>query len=309
VTIDDPRPEGSTGMTQALLAITYDPTVLDVSAADIRLGTVPASGSGWQLQSRVDAATGQIGILLFSPTPIGTSAGGSLVTIDFHVRAGAAPGATPINLAAAVNPNGRGVFRTAVYDNQGPYTLHPEPTDDASDAGVDGVVLVAGTDSPPKDVPTPETGSVVALAKAQGEAAATPTVGFSVQVAQNPPVPAVGMDVPVADQPAFNTPVLPHLVDQVFLNPTDGGVASGQRFTGSDWHSQPWLTRTNEVDLPPLAREDSGWRFGEATPAALLEGAFSQATDWASGTGMSVGDSAFHAGPTDALPGEDAPTI
>ena len=35
VNIDDPHPEGSTGLTQALIALTYDPTVFDVSAADI----------------------------------------------------------------------------------------------------------------------------------------------------------------------------------------------------------------------------------------------------------------------------------
>src|SRR5262249_27845902 len=89
VNIADPRPEGGTGLTQAPLALTYDPGVLSVSGADVHLGTVPAAGTGWRLQSVVDAATGQIGITLFSVTPISTSVGGSLVTIDFHVQPGA----------------------------------------------------------------------------------------------------------------------------------------------------------------------------------------------------------------------------
>src|SRR5262249_38330861 len=81
VNIDDPYPEGSTGLTQAQLALTYDPTVFQVAAGDIQLGSVPASGTGWALQATVDAGTGHIGITLFSATPIQTSAGGSLVTI------------------------------------------------------------------------------------------------------------------------------------------------------------------------------------------------------------------------------------
>src|SRR5206468_604719 len=115
--------------------------VFNVSVADIHLGTVPAAEEGWVLQARVDAATGQIGIVLYSATPISTSVGGSLVTIDFHVRPGAPVGPTPINLAASVNPNGQGVIATAIDDNQGPLTLHPVPTN-ATDDAVDGLVLV-----------------------------------------------------------------------------------------------------------------------------------------------------------------------
>ena len=124
VNIDDPRPAGSTGMTQAQLAVTYDPAVLSVSAADVRLGTVPAAGSGWTLQAVVDQATGQIGITLFSATPITSSAGGSLVTITFHVRPGAA-GTTPINLAASVNPTGR--YCAADRRGRQPGPVHPAP--------------------------------------------------------------------------------------------------------------------------------------------------------------------------------------
>src|SRR5262249_407275 len=142
VNIDDPHPAGCTGLTQAILALRYDPTLFSVSAADIHLGTVPAAGIGWTLQAWVDAVTGQIRIILSSPTPIGTAVGGTLVTITFHVRPGAPAGATPLNLSAAVNPNGQGVLRTALADDQGLLTLHPAPTDAATDAGVDGLVLL-----------------------------------------------------------------------------------------------------------------------------------------------------------------------
>jgi hypothetical protein len=124
VLIDDPRPEDSSGLTQALLALTYDPALLSVSAPDIHLGTVPASGIGWAVQSRIDSASGQMGIVLFSGTPISTSDGGSLVTIDFHVQPGALA-APAVQLVATVNPGGHGEIHTALDDVQGPLTLHP----------------------------------------------------------------------------------------------------------------------------------------------------------------------------------------
>jgi hypothetical protein len=126
VQIDDPHPAGSSGLTQALLALTYDPAVVNVATADIHLGTVPASGTGWTLQSRIDAVTGQIGVVLFSTTPIQASDGGSLVTIDFHVQRGAAA-APVVQLVTAVNPDARGEIRTALDDLQGPLTLQPAP--------------------------------------------------------------------------------------------------------------------------------------------------------------------------------------
>jgi hypothetical protein len=172
VNIDDPRPEGSTGMTQALLAVTYDPTAFTVLATEIHLGTVPASGTGWTLQSVVDPSAGQIAITLFSPTPIATSTGGSLVTIDFHVRPGATATTTAIHLVPAVNPNGRGVFQTAIDDNQGPLTLHLAPTDAPTNAGPDSVVALTDDNAAP--APDDTTGPSPALtgALAAGSAAA-----------------------------------------------------------------------------------------------------------------------------------------
>ncbi len=86
VNIDNPHPEGSTGLTQAVLALTYDPAVFDVAPADVHLGTVPAAGQGWALETHMDAARGEIGIVLYSVTPISAAQAGSLVTIDWLFR-------------------------------------------------------------------------------------------------------------------------------------------------------------------------------------------------------------------------------
>src|SRR5207249_10717039 len=59
VMLDDPHPAGSTGMTEAVLTLTFDPAVLTVSAADVALGSIPLSGSGWQLTTAIDLSTGQ----------------------------------------------------------------------------------------------------------------------------------------------------------------------------------------------------------------------------------------------------------
>jgi hypothetical protein len=61
---------------------------------------------------------------MFSPVPIRAADGGSLVTIDFHLQAGAV-GVPAIELVSAVNPNVRGMIQTALDDLQGPLTLHP----------------------------------------------------------------------------------------------------------------------------------------------------------------------------------------
>ena len=60
------------------MALQYDPQVFSVSAADVQSGSLTG---GWQLTTVVNAQTGEIGIDLFSSTPIQTTAGGSLVDI------------------------------------------------------------------------------------------------------------------------------------------------------------------------------------------------------------------------------------
>jgi hypothetical protein len=122
VILDHPHPQGSTGMSEAILALQYDPSVLSVSASDITLGSIPSLGKGWQLKSVVDQATGQIGIELFSMTPIAADQAGSLVNIAFHVLPGASVPVTAVRLVNSVTANGQG-FSTEVADDQGPFIL------------------------------------------------------------------------------------------------------------------------------------------------------------------------------------------
>ena len=109
-------------MTEAHLALTYDPSVLSVSAADITLGSIP--GTGWQVSSEVDATTGQIGINLYnmSGTPLTAAQAGSLVNIAFHVVPGAAVPRAAVQLVSQATPNGQR-FVTDVDDDQGPLVL------------------------------------------------------------------------------------------------------------------------------------------------------------------------------------------
>jgi hypothetical protein len=122
VMLDDPHPAGSTGMEEAVLALTYDPKVLTVSSLDITLGSIPDLSSGWHLVSVVDQATGQVGIDLYSTTAITLAQAGSLVKINFHLMPGLAVPATAVQLVSAVTPNGRS-FSTEVADDQGQYVI------------------------------------------------------------------------------------------------------------------------------------------------------------------------------------------
>jgi hypothetical protein len=120
VMLDHPHPQGSTGMTEAILGLIYDPSVLRVAASDITLGSIP--GPGWQLDTTVDQKTGQIGIELYSTTAITANQTGSLVTIAFHVLPGANGEPTAVQLVNSVMPSGR-QFATQVDDAQGQLVL------------------------------------------------------------------------------------------------------------------------------------------------------------------------------------------
>jgi hypothetical protein len=144
VRLDDPHPNGSTGMTEAILALRYNPAVLSVSAADITLGSIPAASAGWQLTSVVDQATGRIGIQLYRTTPIGAAEAGSLVHIAFHlaVDIGAPGWLTPrrsavVQLVSSLVVSGQD-FVTQVDDDQGQLVLSP---------GVDWLMLPSGLHS------------------------------------------------------------------------------------------------------------------------------------------------------------------
>jgi hypothetical protein len=144
VNLDTAMPAGSLGLTEANLALIYDPSIFTVANSDLRLGTLPASGSDWGLTSSINPITGQIGINLFSPTPLATTDGGSLVTIAFHVLPTAPAGTTSIALAAEVNPSGSRLVRTGLADPQSGLTLHTAPTNGAADAGMDEIVTLSG---------------------------------------------------------------------------------------------------------------------------------------------------------------------
>jgi hypothetical protein len=134
VLLDHARPDGSTGMTEAIIGLTYDPKALSVSSADITLGSLPASGSGWRLVSVVDAATGQIAIDLYSTTAITQAQAGSLVNIAFHTVPGAYVPATAVQLVSSVTPQGHW-YATEVVDAQDKFVLSP---------GVDQIMIQTG---------------------------------------------------------------------------------------------------------------------------------------------------------------------
>jgi uncharacterized repeat protein (TIGR03803 family) len=121
VNIDNPHPAGSSGLTEAHLALTYDPTLFTVSAADVHLGSVLVGGGDWSMAINIDQATGQIGIALSSTTPISATTGGSLVTIDFHSR-GKSDGPDVFALVPAAKPNGED-YITELEDLQGAFTI------------------------------------------------------------------------------------------------------------------------------------------------------------------------------------------
>jgi hypothetical protein len=132
IDIDDPYPAGSTGLIQGHLALTYNPALFSVSPADVHLGSVLAAGSGWSVLPTINPITGQIAITLSSDTPITSSLGGNLVTIDFHQNLLAGLSASPstgdgatIALVATVNPTGQQVVQTELEDAQGTFTLSP----------------------------------------------------------------------------------------------------------------------------------------------------------------------------------------
>jgi hypothetical protein len=131
VTLDDARPDGSTGMTEAIIGLTYNPKALAVSAADITLGSLPASSSGWRLVAVIDATTGQIAIDLYSTTAITQAQAGTLINITFHVVPGAYVPATAVQLVNSVSPQGHW-YSTEIVDAENKFVLSP---------GVDRIII------------------------------------------------------------------------------------------------------------------------------------------------------------------------
>jgi len=138
VNIDDACPAGSTGLVEADLALTYNPSLFTVSASDVHAGSVLADGN-WSVVPNIDQATGEIGIALSSSMPVRAPTGGSLVTIDFHPT-GAGSGQARFELVASVTPNGQYVM-TELEDTQGTFTLTPAPTN-GFDPRIDGMATL-----------------------------------------------------------------------------------------------------------------------------------------------------------------------
>jgi hypothetical protein len=122
-------------MTEAILALKYDPSVFSVSTADITLGSIPDLGVGWQLNSVIDQRAGQIAITLYSTTPINAADAGSLVNIAFHIKPAVSAGrhaglslrfanVPAVQLVSSVTVNGE-QFVTQVDDAQGQFVLSP----------------------------------------------------------------------------------------------------------------------------------------------------------------------------------------
>ncbi len=139
VNIDTAKPVGSNGATEAILALKYNPQVFTVSPADVQAGSLT---SGWQVTTVVNAQTGEIGIDIFSTSPIQTTLGGSLVTVSLHVRDTAPVGSTALTLVNQVNPTGQRLFTTTVSDGNGAFVLHTSMTALGSEPGEPGQVTV-----------------------------------------------------------------------------------------------------------------------------------------------------------------------
>ena len=142
VNIDTARPAGSNGLMEATLALRYNPQLFSLTAADIKLGTVPNAGSGWQLGAAINPETGEIGITLFSTTPIQSTAGGSLVTITLHVNGTTIVGQPALSLVDEVNPTGLRSYQTGLADGQGALVVHEAASGGQLELG--GVQIAVG---------------------------------------------------------------------------------------------------------------------------------------------------------------------
>jgi hypothetical protein len=260
VNIDDPAPAGGTGMVQATLALRYDPAVFSVSTSDIRLGSVPASGSGWTLDSTVDAAAGQIGVTIWSATPVTSSAAGSLVTIVFHRTALVASETTAVDVVNSVDPMGSGVMYTEVDDAQGPYTLTPAPTD-SYDPRIDGLVSLGA-------------GQAGSSGSASVVAGPVTLVGAGAEATVVGPVSPVGVS-PHFIARANAAPVRQQLTDGLFTALGRGAVEGAELAILDSGAEQAVLealaaqmstdaSAQADLDRSLWEREDSSWQDGKS---------------------------------------------
>jgi hypothetical protein len=243
VNIDTAKPDGSSGMMEAVLGLRYDPQVFTVTSDDIQLGSVPESGSGWHLTSVVNPLTGQIGIDLYSTSPIQSAAGGSLVTLALHVREGAPAGTTALSLVPQVSPTGNHVYDTEVADAQGAFVLHSYST-------------AAGLmPAQPADL------TVIGQAPAASELAAVGQLPPATASVSELVGPAASLSLQAATAPSVANALPVSLVEQVFGNLEETAQV---------------VEETSFAQPGPLL----SWENGERTPANVRDLALLQGQTW-----------------------------
>ncbi len=217
VNIDDARPQGSSGLIQGHLALAYDPRQFTVSAGDIHLGSLLAAGRDWSVTANVDQIRGQIGITLSSDTPLTSSVGGSLVTIDFHLRPGE-PGALAtgdVRLVASATPNGH-YETTELEDAQGTFTLTPGPSNTV-DLRMDGVAVSA----PPPGAVLVDKLQTTVVSAATPDAFVVLNHPAEVTDESEPPSSATILETTVPD--AAPAPAAPQETSKVFVSAVAAG--------------------------------------------------------------------------------------
>lgn len=121
--------DNAAGIRGAEIRLKYDPSVLDINAAQIVKGSVWGNDPNVQVVANVDAANGLISVFIFGAD--GLPAGsGSLVNFNFTVRAGATVGSTTT------------LDLTEVRLNEGGIPVTPEPQTGAD--ATDGVITIGG---------------------------------------------------------------------------------------------------------------------------------------------------------------------
>ncbi len=136
---------GNSGLSAGSFVVVYNSSLFTVANSDINLGSL-TSAAGWS----VSANTTIPGSITIAVANNGTSidtgtAGGSLVTINFHVAPHAAYGTTAIELAA--NTSGGGTTTSISDRNSVAYTLLPAPQNGTN--ADDGLITITGPEFAP----------------------------------------------------------------------------------------------------------------------------------------------------------------
>ena len=136
---------GNSGLSGADFVLFYNSNVLSVSAPDVHLGTALSGSPGWTILTNSPSA-GELIIGLSTSGGVAGTAGGSIVTVNFHVSNTAPLGSTtPIDLAA--DANGSPPSTQIAGESGTEYTLNPAPVDGPDSQ--DGLISISGTTSPP----------------------------------------------------------------------------------------------------------------------------------------------------------------